>query len=117
MTGQIESLITWVMLDWRWLWIWIVGSIVFGAVKRAFVAYSRYRIALALVRAKASAPKVVSHAVIVPDGKKLPTPGECVHRNVVPVIADDLEGKPVKWLCRTCGTELPATWAVRAEDL
>jgi len=44
-----------------------------------------------------------------------PTPGLCVHRNVVRVMssADEV----VAWLCRTCDAKLPAEWAVREEDL
>lgn len=43
-----------------------------------------------------------------------PAPGRCVHRNVTPVISDDTV---VAWLCKSCETDLPADWAVRAEDL
>lgn len=45
-----------------------------------------------------------------------PKPGECVHRSVKPVV-DEIEDKVVAWLCTSCDTQLPATWAVRKKDL
>ena len=53
-----------------------------------------------------------AHAGIIPSS--LPTPGPCVHRNVVPVVADETV---TAWLCRSCDAQLPADWAVREEDL
>lgn len=44
-----------------------------------------------------------------------PKPGPCVHRNVVPVVSRAEE--VVAWLCRSCEERLPASWAVREEDL
>lgn len=49
---------------------------------------------------------------VIPAAK---VPGECVHRNVAPVVG--AEDKPVAWLCRSCDTQLPPDWAVREEDL
>jgi hypothetical protein len=43
------------------------------------------------------------------------TPGPCVHRNVVPVVAADESVSA--WLCKSCDTQLPPDWAVREEDL
>jgi hypothetical protein len=48
-------------------------------------------------------------------GVPRPLPGQCVHRRVVQVRdrSDDLVG----WLCKGCDEQLPADWAVAAEDL
>jgi hypothetical protein len=47
----------------------------------------------------------------------LPTPGECVHRNVKQIRTAD--GELVGWQCQKLGCEerLPPAWAVAAEDL
>jgi hypothetical protein len=52
-------------------------------------------------------------AGIIPSS--LPTPGPCVHRNVIPVVAAD--ESVTAWLCKSCDAQLPADWAVREEDL
>jgi hypothetical protein len=44
-----------------------------------------------------------------------PKPGPCVHRNVSQVV--DANDVLVAWLCKGCSAQLPADWAVRAEDL
>ena len=44
----------------------------------------------------------------------MPAPGPCVHRNVIPVVADETVAA---WLCKSCDAQLPADWAVRREDL
>lgn len=52
---------------------------------------------------------------IVSTGNGQPVPGRCVHRRVKRV--RDAEDVLVAWLCTGCDTQLPADWAVRAEDL
>lgn len=46
---------------------------------------------------------------------RTPLPGPCVHRRVTSVV--DKSDKVVAWLCKNCDEQLPADWAVRAEDL
>jgi hypothetical protein len=44
-----------------------------------------------------------------------PAPGECRHRNITSV--RDRQDTIVAWLCRSCDTQLPATWSTCEDDL
>ena len=90
--------------------MWILGG--FSAAsewcRRALHTHHKRRVALAKAKAKA-----VSQPAVPATAEK--QPGPCVHRKVTPVIGGDDE--VVAWLCKSCDTQLPYDWAVRAEDL
>ena len=106
-----------VLLGYWWLWLCIGGVILVsvgesfnvglaGLQRRSRLRHKRKlelkRLELKILREKNGTPA------------PLPRPGQCVHRNVRPVISADDE--LVGWLCQ-CDTQLPPEWAVRAEDL
>ena len=105
------STTAWLAHNWGWVifWVWILGG--FSAAsewcRRALHTHHKRKIALAKAKAKA-----VPQPALAATGEK--QPGPCVHRQVRPVVAAD---EVVAWLCKSCDAQLPADWAVRAEDL
>jgi hypothetical protein len=95
---------------WWWLIILIAVNIPAWVSERLAVHHKR-RVKLARAKARAAAESRASLEAFTHD----PRPGPCVHRQVTPVI--DHDDTVVAWLCRSCDTQLPATWAVRKNDL
>lgn len=109
-------------LDWllaHWLLLFFLGF--FGwvgktlkgmgsGIRSVFSAGHRRRVEELRLQVKLEKARNAGAPAVEP-----PKPGPCVHRQVVPVIPANEEA-PVGWLCK-CGERLPATWAVREEDL
>jgi hypothetical protein len=93
-------------------WLGEVFDVGISALKRRRKARRKHELALRRLELKIAQAKA---AAALPAGT-LPEPGPCPHRprNVKPVYSGD---EPVAWLCTACGTQLPANWAVRSEDL
>ena len=119
----MHDLLKFVGTNWWWL-IWVVPSVL-GSV--AEWVGDQFGIGLAARRRKLKEKRKhelamkkmdleLARAKQLPDVTEPgePKPGECVHRRITPVIAGD---EVVAWLCKGCDTQLPATWAVRKEDL
>lgn len=79
---------------------------VFSVGHRRRMEELRLQVKLEKARAASGEPPAVA----------APKPGQCVHRQVAAIIPAT-EEDPVGWLCKSCGTRLPADWAVREEDL
>lgn len=90
-------------------WIGEVFDVGLGALRRR--SKLKHKRQMDLKRMELQIAQAKTGAVSSP----LPTPGPCVHRNVIPVVAADETVSA--WLCRSCDAQLPADWAVREEDL
>lgn len=110
-----------ILMNWWWLWIPLFGIIgwIGDQVYNAVNSRREYRLRLAKEMRKAAQAQARAAMPAAPaDARSRPKPGPCVHRNVVPVIPlSDSGSTPVAWLCNSCGTRLPADWAVLEEDL
>jgi hypothetical protein len=119
------SLVKWIGDNLWWLIIavlwfggavaeWILGCFDAGLRAARHRAKIRHKRKLELIREQARAAAAMAAAQ--PAGAR-PLPGHCVHRRVVSV--RDAEGAIVAWLCKNpgCDKQLPADWAVAAEDL
>lgn len=105
------AVLNWCLNHW-WLFLFLSVLGVFEAVGEFFtgiiasaIALSdrRHRRQLEIARALSSAP-----------APRRPKPGRCVHRQVKQVRSGD---ELVAWLCTSCDRQLPADWAVSADDL
>jgi hypothetical protein len=123
----VNALFKWLTTDYNWLWIWVfwgvIGSLFEGVRDFFVVTWNKLvhgrqerEIALMKERRKLARAEAELEAAKGGQGRELPKPGPCVHRNVVPVIPAT-EDKVSGWLCRTCDAQLPADWAMREEDL
>lgn len=108
------AVLNWSLNHW-YVFFWLAVFGVFESVRDFFIGIfeaiagigeRKHQRRIEEIRAAAPAPVLPS---------SLPTPGPCVHRNVVPVVAAD--ETVTAWLCKSCDAQLPADWAVREEDL
>jgi hypothetical protein len=121
------AVLNWTLAHW-WLIFCLSMLGVFDWVREFAVAVAegigglfsvRHRRKLELARAQAKAAKAMLRAAEAQhhplDDEPLPA-APCRHRNVTSVrsAADD---SVVAWLCRGCGTQLPADFSVYQEDL
>lgn len=117
------AVLNWFLHHWFFIFFlaWLgffdgVRDFAVGVVEAlAGIGGRRHKRAMALEEARLKAARAEGAAALARlSGQALPKPGECVHRRVTPVVADE---EVVAWLCKNCDTSLPATWAVRQEDL
>jgi hypothetical protein len=110
----VIAVLNWSLEHW-WVFLWLSIFGVFEGVRDFFIGIfeavagigeRKHQRRIEEIRAAAPAPLAPS---------PLPVPGPCVHRNVVQV--RDHSDELVGWLCRGCDEQLPASWAVREEDL
>lgn len=95
----------------HWLLVLIIGNAIIGSCAEALRRGRKQRLKLRKLDLRIAQ----ANAARLPQPTDYKQPGRCVHRNVVQVMSPD--DQLVAWLCRTCTTQLPADWAVRAEDL
>jgi len=83
--------------------------------RKLAIARERARIATAAVQVDAYHAKMaMPYAPVAP---LPPGAGPCKHRSDVVPVFEEATGKRVAWFCKTCETQLPATYAVSPEDL
>lgn len=101
---------------WPWILIWT--SIISGFVKGAFLQWSKHRHKMIKAQARADAYKEQLRRPYQDVIKEVQAgAGPCKHRrNVIPV-HNTTTGKREAWLCQQCDTQLPADYAIEAEDL
>jgi hypothetical protein len=111
----MTEVLTWVGRNWLLLILWwLFGGGITVAVRHYIRDRRKHKLALREVELKIARAR--SRENLLPAVAQSPKPGLCVHRNVKPVISPFPEEKLTAWLCE-CGEQLPANWAVRAEDL
>lgn len=114
--STLSSIGTFIGSNWFWILIFwgVIGSLL-ESVRDFFldgVTYLmkvRHRHRMAELKARAKAAKQAAALELVPC--------PCQHKHITPVIGVD--DKVVAWLCKNeeCSEQLPASWAVRQEDL
>jgi hypothetical protein len=94
---------------------WLAETLDVGvsALRRRKKAKRRHELALKRVELKIAQANA---AAALPAADTRPKPGPCVHRDVRAVV-NSVTDSTEAWLCKTCGEQLPANWAIRSEDL
>ena len=119
--GQILTF----LIAWWWLALIFGGSIcagIYEALETAMHRHHKRKLALAKERAKLA--RAVAEVEAHRAGLSLPYAppaaigaGPCKHRSNVVAVFDETSGERLAWLCKTCDTQLPPTYAVGPEDL
>jgi len=106
------------VLNWllnHWFLIFILGALgVFEGIRDFFIGIAEAVAGVFAVHheRRIELAEAQGRAAVEP---RAPLPGRCVHRRVKQV--RDMNDELVGWLCVGCDAQLPADWAIAAEDL
>ncbi len=115
------------LITWWWLSLIFGAGIyagIYEAIQKAFAWHHERK--LEVLREKAAIAAAVArvdehHAKMalpyVPAAAVEPGAGPCKHRSDVVPVFEEATGKRLAWYCKTCETQLPATYAIGPEDL
>jgi hypothetical protein len=118
----VIAVLNWSIEHW-YVWFWLAVFGVFESVRDFFLGIFAAVASIGERRHERRLEELRLQVPSMPPGYVPPsaalsvpkTPGPCVHRNVVPVVAADETVSA--WLCRSCDKQLPPDWAIREEDL
>ncbi len=114
----------WSVLIWGWLIFTFVGEWVgdkynvgVRALHRRAQRRRKHKLAMKKLELRIAQETARDRPALTLEEEKAAVPGPCPHRpwNVKAVMGADDTLRA--WLCTACDTQLPASWAVREEDL